>query len=45
MTRPVWNLMSELKMFKKYQNDGVKNSIWLQERAVNIPSSVPLRDL
>ena len=45
MTRPVWKLMSELKMFKKYQNDGVKNSIWLQERAVNIPSSVPLRDL
>lgn len=41
MTRPVWRLMSELKMFKNCQNDGLKNSLWLQDRVVNIPSSVP----
>jgi len=41
MTRPVWRLMSELKMFKDCQNDGLKNSLWLQDRVVNIPSSVP----
>ena len=41
MTRPTWRLMSELKMFKSCQNDGLKNSLWLQDRVVNIPSSVP----
>lgn len=41
MTRPVWRLMSELQMFKNCQHDGLKNSIWLQNRVVNIPSSVP----
>ena len=41
MTRPIWRLMSELRMFKNCQNDGLKNSLWLQERVVNIPSSVP----
>ena len=41
MTRPIWRLMSELKMFEICQNDGLKNSLWLQDRVVNIPSSVP----
>jgi len=41
MTRPVWRLMSELSMFQNCQNDGLKNSLWLQDRIVNIPSSVP----
>ncbi len=41
MTRPIWRLMSELRMYKNCQNDGLKNSMWLQERVVNIPSSVP----
>ena len=41
MTRPIWRLMSELEMFKHYQNDGLKNSKWLEERVVNLPSSVP----
>lgn len=45
MTRPIWNLMSELKMFKDCQTDGLKNSLWLQDRVVNIPSSVPERKL
>ena len=41
MTRPIWRLMSELKMYKHCQNDGLKNSLWLQDRVINIPSSVP----
>ena len=41
MTRPIWRLMSELKMFKDCQTDGLVNSLWLQDRVVNIPSSVP----
>lgn len=41
MTRPVWTLMSKLSMFKDCQTDGLKNSIWLEDRVVNIPSSVP----
>ncbi len=41
MTRPIWTLMSKLEMFKHCQNDGLKNSVKLEERIVNIPSSVP----
>jgi len=41
MTRPIWRLMSELEMFKHCQHDGLANSRWLEERVVNIPSSVP----
>lgn len=41
MTRPLWRLMSELKMFADYQMDDLKNSNWLQDRLVNVPSSVP----
>ena len=41
MTRPIWQLMSKLQMFKDCQTDGLKNSLWLQDRVVNIPSSVP----
>ena len=40
MTRPIWTLMSKLTMFKHCQNDGLKNTQWLEERVVNIPSSV-----
>lgn len=42
MTRPVWELMNRLEMFKDAQNDGLKNSQWLADRIVNIPSSVIL---
>ena len=45
MTRPVWTLMSKLPMFKACQTDGLKNSLWLEDRVVNIPSSVPIRAL
>lgn len=41
MTRPVWHLMHRLDMFKHCQHDGMVNSIWLEDRLVNIPSSVP----
>jgi len=42
MTRPVWTLMNKLPMFKGAQYDDLKNSKWLEERVVNIPSSVTL---
>jgi len=42
MTRPVWTLMNKLPMFKGAQCDDLKNSKWLEERIVNIPSSVTL---
>jgi perosamine synthetase len=41
MTRPIWTLMSKLPMFKDCQTDGLENSLWLEDRVVNIPSSVP----
>ena len=41
MTRPIWTLMSKLPMFKACQTDGLENSLWLEDRVVNIPSSVP----
>tara|TARA_A100001011_G_scaffold398926_2_gene505235 strand:- start:5434 stop:6591 length:1158 start_codon:yes stop_codon:yes gene_type:complete len=42
MTRPIWMLMNRLPMFKDAQSDDLKNSEWLDERVVNIPSSVTL---
>lgn len=45
MTRPAWTLMSKLPMFKACQTDDLKNSLWLEDRVVNIPSSVPIRAL
>jgi perosamine synthetase len=42
MTRPIWTLMNKLKMFKDAQKSDLKNSEWLYERAVNIPSSVTI---
>lgn len=41
MTRPIWRLMSELEMYRDCMNDGLENSLWLQDRVVNLPSSVP----
>lgn len=42
MCRPIWNLMSSLKMYENCYNDGLKNSRYLEQHIVNIPSSVPL---
>lgn len=39
MTRPVWRLLSDLALFKHCQTDSLKNSKWLQQRVVNLPSS------
>ena len=41
MSRPIWRLMNRLEMFKKCQTDDLENSRWLEDRVVNIPSSVP----
>ena len=42
MTRPIWKLMSELEMYKDCQKDELKNAKYLEQRVVNIPSSVIL---
>ena len=41
MTRPIWTLMSKTPMFNACQTDDLENSLWLEDRVVNIPSSVP----
>ncbi len=42
MTRPIWQLMSRLPMFNNCQTDNLVNSVWFEERVVNIPSSAIL---
>jgi len=42
MTRPIWKLMNNLEMFKNSQSDNLENSQFLENRVVNIPSSVVL---
>ena len=42
MTRPIWKLMNELEMFKECQKTTLENAKYLEERVVNIPSSVIL---
>ena len=42
MTRPVWELMTRLEMFKGCETDSLENTRWLADRIVNIPSSVRL---
>ena len=42
MTRPVWQLMNRLPMFKDAQCGDLSNAEWFEERVVNIPSSVIL---
>lgn len=39
MTRPAWQLMNHLPMFKNYQFGNLVNSEWIADRLVNIPSS------
>lgn len=39
MTRPAWQLMNKLEMFKQYQTSSLLNAEWIAERIVNIPSS------
>lgn len=40
MTRPIWQLMYRLPMYECCQRDEQKNAEFLEERIVNIPSSV-----
>ena len=40
MTRPIWKLMNELEMFKDCQCGSLENSKYLEQRVVNISSSV-----
>ena len=42
MTRPIWQLMNRLPMFKDCQCGDLSNAEWLEARVVNIPSSVRL---
>lgn len=39
MTRPIWRLMNKLDMYKHCQCGELTNSLWLEDRVVNIPSS------
>ncbi len=43
MTRPSWTLMTNLKMYKNCVRENIENSEWIEERLVNIPSSVILK--
>ena len=43
MTRPIWELMNRLPMFKDCETDGLQNTIWFVERVVNLPSSYNLK--
>jgi aminotransferase in exopolysaccharide biosynthesis len=40
MTRPIWQLMFRLPMYQDCQKDEQVNAIFLEDRIVNIPSSV-----
>ena len=39
MTRPTWKPMHKLEMFKDNQKDQLKNTNWLADRLVNVPST------
>jgi perosamine synthetase len=40
MTRSIWRLMNKLNMFKDAQTGNLDNSMWLEDRVVNISSSI-----
>lgn len=40
MTRPIWQLMFRLPMYAHCQKDAQQNALFLEERIINIPSSV-----
>jgi hypothetical protein len=40
VTRPAWQLMFRLPMYCSCHKDGQENAQYLEERLVNIPSSV-----
>lgn len=40
MTRPIWGLMNRLIMYQNCRRGGLPNAEWLEDRVVNLPSSV-----
>jgi len=40
MARPAWTLMNKLPMYKNCRHTNLDNAQWLEDRIVNIPSSV-----
>lgn len=42
MTRPIWTLMNKLAMFNNAMHSDLVNSTYIEERLVNLPSSVLL---
>ena len=40
MSRPVWSLINNLDMYKQCPKSDLSNSMWLEKRLINIPSSV-----
>lgn len=40
MTRPAWRLMQKLPMFEKCMKHDIYHAEWIEERLINIPSSV-----
>jgi aminotransferase in exopolysaccharide biosynthesis len=42
MTRPIWQLIFKSPIYSSFQRDAQENAIYLEERIVNIPSSVRL---
>lgn len=40
MTRPIWELMNRLDMFKNCETDSLTNTKWFVDRVVNLPSGV-----
>lgn len=41
--RPIWQLLNKSKMFQSMQAGSLLNAEWLEERVVNLPSSVQAR--
>jgi aminotransferase in exopolysaccharide biosynthesis len=44
MTRPIWTLMNRLPAFSACQCGNINNAKWLEDRVINIPSSVIIKD-
>lgn len=44
MTRPIWELMTDLPMFQNCQHDDLTNARWFADRVVNLPSSAIVKD-
>jgi dTDP-4-amino-4,6-dideoxygalactose transaminase len=42
MTRPIWQLIYKSSLYSKFQKDSQINAMYLEDRIVNIPSSVTL---